>query len=167
MSVYLRLLRLVMVALLVAGCRSGPSGGDAPQNQPSPTSVAQAAEMKKAGVVWTNGDIRAFYLRTVATIGPSNERWKQENVPAEERARRAFQVRHDARMTARAMMKDPAEVKLLQKRDQEKYGSPDGPSFDSLVARQKAKGVTGDAVYEAIVASAQHTDGAVNEMFGL
>lgn len=160
-----RALRLLPL-LLALGCRSSPSPGDALSNQPAPGSVAQAAEMKDAGAAWTNGDIRAFYLRTIATIGPSNEQWKQQQVPADERARRAFAVRHDARLTARAMMKDPAEVTLLQERDRAKYGTPDGPTFDFLVAQNQKNGLAGDAVYEAIVASAQRTDGAVNDMFG-
>ena len=167
MRLHLRLLRLVLVALLVVGCRSGAPAGDAPGSEPSPTSAAQAEALKESGVAWDNAEIRAFYLRTIATIAPSDDRWKRENVPAEERGRRAFQIRHDARMTARAMMKDPAEVELLRARDREKYGGPDGPSFDQLVAHEKEKGLAGDAVYEAIVASAQRTDGAVNEVFGL
>jgi hypothetical protein len=161
-----KLLRLALALLLAVGCRSGAPGGDAPSDKPIPSSSAQAGELKRAGVAWDDVEVRAFYLRTVATIGPSNEGWKRADMPAEERARRAFVIRHDARVTARAMMKDPAEVRLLEARDEQKYGHTDGPTFDELVARQKAKGLAGDAVYEAIVESAQHTDGLVNDLSG-
>jgi hypothetical protein len=162
-----RLLRLVLVASLLAGCARGGASAEPPSGQPIPTSLAQAAEMKRAGTAWRDGDIRAAYLRMVATIGPANERWKAEHLPAEERARRAFQLRHDARLLARAMMKSAAEVEALRRRDVEKYGTPDGPSFDWLVERERKKGLSGDAVWEAIVLSAQRTDRAVNEVFGL
>ncbi len=113
----------------------------------------------------TDDEIRAHYLRLVAASGPAEAQWKQEGVAALERARRAFQMRHDARLTCRAMMSDPRAVEALQRRDQEKYGHPDGPTLDDLVEHERKKGLTGDAVFEAIVASAQRTDRAVNEMF--
>jgi hypothetical protein len=65
------------------------------------------------------------------------------------------------------MMKDAADVDALKARDQAKYGSPDGPTFEWLVTHEQQKGLSGDAVYEAIVESAQKTDRAVNEAFGL
>ncbi|APR83243.1 Hypothetical protein A7982_08592 [Minicystis rosea] len=168
MSLRAGFVRFVFVVALLAGCaRAGTGAGEAPSNKPVPTSVAQAEEMKRAGTSWEDAEIRAAYLRMVAAIGPANEAWKQEHLPAEERARRAFQMRHDARQTTRAMMKNAAEIALLQKRDQEKYGNPDGPTFEMLVERERKKGLTGDDVYEAIVKSAQRTDQSVNELFGL
>jgi hypothetical protein len=161
-----KLLRVALAALLLAGCRSGAPAGDAPSDKPVPSSSAHVEALKKAGVAWDDGEVRAYYLRTVASIGPADAGWRREGVPAEERARRAFRIRHEARVTARAMMKDPAEVRLLEARDQQKYGHPDGPTFDELVARQKDKGLAGDAVYEAIVESAQRTDGLVNDLSG-
>jgi hypothetical protein len=158
----IRIRNIVFAALLLGAC----ARPEAPSEKPVPTSVAQAEEMKRGGARWDNGEIRRAYLAMVAAIGPANERWKQENVPAEERARRAYQMRKDARLLARAMMKDPAEVALLRKRDVEKYGTPDGPTLDWLVEKERKKGLSGDAVWEAIVESAQRTDRAVNEVFG-
>ena len=160
--------RFLFVLALLAGCaRSGTGAGDAASNKPVPTSVAQAEALKRAGTSWDDAEIRAVYLRQVAAIGPANDAWKQANLPAEERARRAFQMRHDARQTSRAMMKNAAEVALLRKRDQEKYGNPDGPTFEMLVERERKKGLVDDDVYEAIIKSAQRTDQSVNEWFGL
>lgn len=155
------------MALSIASCtHTPPPGTDAASTAPQPSSIAEVDSFKQRGVSWSNADVRAFYLRRVAEIGPANEAWKKENVPAEERAKRAFQMRHDARVLARAMMSDAAQVEALKKRDTEKYGTPDGPTFEWLVERNKKKGLAGDAIYEAIVESAQQTNSAVNEMFG-
>ncbi len=125
--------------------------------QPAPGSAAQATELRERGVSWSNAQVRAHYHRLIEVIPQKDAQWKQEGVSVEERARRAFQIRHDARLTARAMMSEAAEVELLRKRDLDKYGHPDGPTFEQLVAQQRKKGREGDAVYEAIIESAQRT----------
>ncbi len=161
---------LGLVALVLAvglGCaKPGPPVELASANA-LPTSSAQALGLKATGIAWTNAEIRAHYLVLVAAIGPANAAWKRDDVPAEERAHRAFQTRHDARVTCRAMMSSPRDVASLEQRDQEKYGHPDGPRFEELVERERAHGLTGDAVFDAVVESAQRTNSAVNEMFGL
>jgi hypothetical protein len=155
---------LVLVLGVALGCKPSPAPSPA---GPLPTSVAQAETLKKGGAAWTNEQIRVYYNQVVATIGPADDGWKREGLPVEERARRAFAIRHDARLTSRAMMTDPHEVDDLRRRDQEKYGNPDGPTFELLVESGKKKGATGDAVYEGIVASAQQTDAKVNALFGI
>jgi hypothetical protein len=144
-----------------------PSPAPTAAEAPLPESVAEAEKQKAAGARWDNARIREHYLALVSRIAPANEAWVKEGVPPEERARRAYQMRHDARLTARAMMGDPAEVADLQARDREKYGNPDGPTFEQLVESGKKKGRSGDALYQAIVESSQRTDNIVNEMFGL
>jgi hypothetical protein len=157
--------RHLLLAIVLLGCK--PSSNEHASNKPFPDTPAQAASLQQSGVTWENGDIRAFYLARVGAIGPANEQWKRESVPAEERARRAYQMRRDARILARVMMKDRAQVEALRRRDQEKYGSPDGPALEWLIEKEKKKGLLGDAIWEAIVESAQRTNTAVNEMFGL
>lgn len=157
----------LLLSLALLGCTPRDAGGDATSTKPFPDSSAQVASLRQSGVVWTNGEIRAFYLRRVAAIAPADQQWKKEGLPAVERAHRAFQMRKDARLLTRAMMADRAEVAALGVRDQEKYGSPDGPTFEWLVAHEQQRGHAGDAVYEAIVESAQRTDRSVNEAFGL
>jgi hypothetical protein len=132
-----------------------------------PSSVVEAEALKASGISWTNEEIRIHYNKIVGTIAAANEKWKQEGVALEERARRASEIRHNARLTCRAMMASRAEVEDLRKRDQEKYGNPDGPTFEQLVESAKKKGIVGDAIYEGIIASAQHTDEAVNAIFGI
>ena len=135
-----------------------------PAGKPAPTTAAEATALRGSGVTWSNAEVRGHYLKLVGEIGPANARWKGESLSAEERARRAFQMRHEARITGRAMMSDRSEVLALEERDKAKYGHPDGPTFDELVKRNQAKGLAGDAVFEAIVESAQRTNGAVNDM---
>lgn len=165
LAIAVRLFQVACLAIVITiGCTPAPA---ASTTKPYPTSVAQADEMKKGGASWTNQEIRVRYNQIVSTIAASNEQWKREGLSAEERARRAYQVRHDARVLSRAMMASRVEVELLEKRDQEKYGHPDGPTFDELVESAKKKGVAGDAIYEQIIESAQRTDAATNAAFGV
>lgn len=132
-----------------------------------PDTAEEATAARAAGQSWTDAQIRTIYICRALQIGPENALWVKAGADAQTRARRAWQIRHDARLTARAMMADPEAVKALQARDQERYGSPDGPSFDWLLKHDADKGLSGDAVYEAIVESAQRTDGEVNRSAGL
>ncbi len=157
-----------IVALVLAfGCGPSSAPVEVASGKPLPSSSAQALGLKTSGSAWTNAEIRAHYLTLVAAIGPADAKWKKQGIDTEERAHRAFQTRHDARLTCRAMMTDAREVAALEQRDQEKYGHPDGPRFEELAAREAAKGLSSDAVFEAIVESAQRTNKAMNEMYGL
>lgn len=138
-----------------------------PAGLPRPQDVAEAQRLKQAGTSWSNQQVRQLYLERVATISGEDSKWRAGGVPANERAARAFKLRRDARLTARAMMSDAEEVAMLQARDQEKYGSPDGPSLEYLVEKARAKGLEGDALYESIVESAQRTDAGTNRGMGL
>ena len=115
----------------------------------------------------TNEEIRKWYNRQVTTIPALNKQWVTQGLSAEERARKAQEIRHDARLKARGFMADKAEVKLLQNRDLKHYGNPDGPTFDYLVEKNRKKGLRGDAVYEDIVASSSRTDKGYNEKYGV
>lgn len=166
-------LALCLGAVASAGCsREGSEVAAAPAEPwpaglAKPADVAEAQALKSAGTSWTNKQARQLYLERVATIAGADAKWKAEGLPAEDRARRAFAARHAARMTARAMMGDPSEVAALQERDRAKYGDPDGPSFELLVEKARAKGLTGDAIFESIVESAQRTDAGTNQSVGL
>jgi hypothetical protein len=166
-------LRFALVALslagpAVAGCsREAPATEEAwPAGLPRPQDAAEAERLEQTGTRWTNRQARQLYLERVAGIAGEVETWQAQQIPAEEQARRAYQIRHDARMTARAMMSDPAELAALQERDRAKYGNPDGPTFEWLLERAGAKGLAGDAAYLSIVESAQRTDAGVNQGLG-
>jgi hypothetical protein len=143
-----------------------PATIDAGSSAPLPETLEQAQSQVAAGVNWSNVQVREHYLRMVARIGASNDDWKKQGLKAEDRAKKAFQMRYEARLICRAMMTDKELLEALRARDQRKFGHPDGPTFDELVKHEEKKGLKGDAVFEAIVASAQRTDAIVNELIG-
>jgi hypothetical protein len=168
----MKLKHLLISAFFLASCTSADdfSVAQCPvllQGASLPTSEEGATAQKQTGKVFSNKDIRVRYLCDVAQIAPQNIEWKTQNVSIEERAKKAFEIRHNARKTARAMMQSTAEVDMLKQRDQAKYGSPDGPTFDWLVEKAKGKGLTGDAIYQEIIESAQRTNEDVNKALGL
>lgn len=138
-----------------------------PPGLAKPADVAEATALRASGVVWTDRQVRQFYLERVATVGGRDQQLRTEGQSAEARARAAYQARHDARMTARAMMQDQEAVKGLEARDRVKYSNPDGPTFEYLVERGREKGREGDALFEGIVESAQRTDEATDRSLGL
>jgi hypothetical protein len=115
----------------------------------------------------TNAEIRQWYNDQVATIPVLNEQWLKDGLSAEDRAHNAHEIRHAARLKARSFMQNKDEVVLLQARDMEKYGNPDGPTFEQLVQKHLKDGLTGDAVYEEIVGSAVRTNRDYNQKFGV
>lgn len=137
-----------------------------PAGLPRPADVAEAQAHRAKGVVWTDRQVRQLYLERVAAIGTADAGLQAAGKPTQERARAAYTTRHDARATARAMMRDAAMVEELWARDREKYGTPDGPSFEFLVEKAEAKRQTGEAVYQSIIDSAQRTDVATNRSMG-
>ncbi|MBK7828859.1 hypothetical protein [Nannocystis sp.] len=138
-----------------------------PTGLPRPPSAAEASALKASGVAWTDPQVRQFYLDQVAKIADADAELQRAGKSVEARARAAFTARHEARMTARAMMQDAAAVEALRARDREKYNSPDGPTFEYLLERAQQKGLTGDAIFQSIIDSAQRTDAATNRSMGL
>ncbi len=156
--------------LVLPGCEATEAavapGDPWPSGLARPADASEAATLRASGVAWTDRQVRQLYLERVAEIGPTDQRLRSEGQSASARARAAFQARHDARVTARAMMQDSAAIDALRARDLEKYGTPDGPSLEYLVERARAKGLEGDAVHESIIESAQRTDAATNRSLG-
>jgi RHS repeat-associated protein len=126
----------------------------------------QPAKAAPRGNPMTNEQVRQWYLDRDSNIPELNEIWKQQSMSAEARARMAFNIRSQARQTAREMMTDPVEVTGLRERDVAHHQNPNGPTFELLVARLRAKGFSGDALYEEIVRSATRTDTETNRKFG-
>lgn len=139
--------------LMWAGLMSGAAmaGDDAPTANPPRT----------------NAEIRQWYNDQVATIPVLNEQWLKQGLSAEARARKAQEIRHGARIQARAYMQNPDEVADLQKRDMQVYGNPDGPTFEQLVSKNRNRGLQGDAVYEDIVGSSNRTNADYNKRFNV
>lgn len=131
------------------------------------SSQAQSPSAATSAVPKTNNEIRQWYNDQVAPIPALNEQWIKQGLSVEQRARKAQEIRHAARIKAREYMQDKSEVADLQARDTEKYGNPDGPTFEYLVANNKKKGMTGDDVYEDIIGSANRTNAAYNAKYNV
>jgi hypothetical protein len=112
----------------------------------------------------SNSDVRRMYLERVSHIPQLNEVWNAEGTPARERAERAWGIRHDARLEARRLMSDAKEVEMLRARDLARYGSVDGPTFEWLVENLESQGLSGDALYEAIIEGSFRTNEALNRL---
>lgn len=112
-----------------------------------------------------NGEIRQWYNDQVARIPELDAHWRAEGLSTEERARRAYDVRHEARVGAREMMPDRSQVAALRQRDTQKYGNPDGPTFDQLVETNVERGMTHDEANESIIGSSTRTDDGYNRRF--
>jgi hypothetical protein len=129
-----------------------------------PNSPDQAKAWKASGAHWSDAEIRDLYVRESRAIAADNRDWKRLGIPAEQRARAAYGIRHNERLTSRAMMGNFFATLLLRVRDFFKYGHCDGPTFEQLVAEARAQGLRGDAVYEHIVRTSEQTDDAVTKM---
>jgi hypothetical protein len=111
----------------------------------------------------TNAEIRRWYLERVAQVHQLNEQWLAQGLSAKERAQKAWQVRHDARLEARAMMADSEEVEDLRQRDLDEYGNPDGPTFEFLIEEWREAGLKGDGIYLAIIEGARRTNSGTDK----
>ncbi|MGO4882502.1 MAG: hypothetical protein ACLP59_16965 [Bryobacteraceae bacterium] len=95
-----------------------------------------------------NSEVRTWYRERVAEIPALNQKWIAQTVSLEERARRAWRIRYDIRIEARAMMENPSEVEDLRERDRRLYGNPNGPTFDQLVQEGLQHGLPRDQALE-------------------
>ncbi len=110
----------------------------------------------------TNCDIRTWYNFQVLAIPKLNEYWLSQGISLEERALKAYTLRHEARIHARHMMPNKDEVALLQKRDLAKYGNPNGPTFDYLMEKNQGQGMSMEEAYERIIQTASQTNSNYN-----
>lgn len=151
---------MAWLILALWGCAPSPPS-------PYPADAAEALTLRAAGEAWTDREARAWYLLEVARIPAIDAALQAEGRDAEARARAAWAHRKHARLGARAMMSDPAEVEALRQRDRELYGDPDGPTFEWLTARAAERGLEGDAVWLWIVDSAGRTNPWTDLRLGL
>ncbi len=114
------------------------------------------------GVPKTDCEIRLWYNYQIVAVGVINEKWKQDGIDLKTRAHKAYEMRHEARVNARYLMQDEEAVKALQARDTEKYGNPDGPTFEYLLKKNTDKGLALEAAYQAIIDSSSRTDKRYN-----
>lgn len=120
------------------------------------------ASQNMAGIPTTNCEIRLWYNYQVVAIGVLAEKWKQDGLSLKERALKAYDRRHEARVHARFLMQNKAEVQQLEERDRTKYGNPDGPTFEYLVKKSTSQGLSLEQAYENIIKSSSQTDTRYN-----
>lgn len=132
---------------------------------PETTDSAQTKEKEEAVLVAvpkTNCEIRIWYNYQVVAIGKINAKWESDGLDLETRARRAYELRHNARVNARYMMQNKAEVKELQARDLVKYGNPNGPTFEYLLKKNTDKGLSEAEGFQSIIDSSSRTSAVYN-----
>lgn len=149
-------LSLILSLSTLSGCSTLPIENDSVSNN---SEIAKAVYLQTPS---TDCEIRKWYNYQVVAIPLINKRWLSDKVTLRERAKRAYDIRHKARMNARFMMLDKSEVKKLRERDKAKYGNPNGPTFPYLVKRSQEKGVKGDNVYKKIIQSSSRTSPTYN-----
>ncbi len=128
-------------------------------------SNALELELKARTQPLSNTDVRYWYNQTVEPIPKLNEQWIRHNVSLEGRAINSYGIRHDARLQARSLMANPADVELLQTRDLAKYGNPNGPTFEYLYDGYASMGYSDREIYQAIIDSSRMTNPEYNAMF--
>lgn len=95
----------------------------------------------EASAVYAHGELRMREL---------NERLIRDGVSVQERARVLSDLRNNLRDWTRELMSNRVAADVLAARET-------NLTFDDLVARNEAKGLDGDAVYEAIINTATHS----------
>jgi hypothetical protein len=113
----------------------------------------------------TNSEIRDWYLQKIAIIPQLDAEWIKQQVPLEDRARRAWKIRHDARVEARERMTDRVAVAMIRARDLLAYGHADGPTFEQLVAAARRRGLALEEAYGKIISGAQSSNEWVDRVF--
>lgn len=162
---FLSAILLVVLAHWSVGCAS--VGKEPARSAGGEAAAPEQCVPHEVTIPQTNAEIRLWYNYQVVAISEIDKRWVEEGLSAEVRAKRAYELRHEARVNARYMMPDKDEVKMLQQRDEVKYGNPDGPTFAHLVEKSQKEGLEGDQVYETIIASSSRTSAAYNKQYGV
>ena len=114
----------------------------------------------------TNREVRAWYHLQIQRITPADADLAATGTSLEQRARHAFASRREARLKARTLMSDAADVHLLEARDLALYGRPDGPTFESLFQSLHTSALPTDDIYRMIIESASRTNSEFDRRFG-
>jgi len=114
------------------------------------------------GIPKTDCEIRLWYNYQIVAVGVINKKWVEDGIDLKTRAHKAYEMRHEARVNARFMMQDKGMVEKLQSRDMEKYGNPNGPSFEYLLKKNTDKGLSENEAYQSIIDSSSRTDKKYN-----
>lgn len=163
-AAFATVLALVVGPATVAGCDHGTStqqsNSAALSNSTAPEPVrvlrlpdypAGTLSESQTRTVYTQGELRMRLL---------DEQLASQGVDTEERARILFQERNSLRSWARTLMRNRLLADLLNALEP-------NLTFEDLVARNQVKGLSGDALYNAMITSATRSRGGVNDFLGI
>jgi hypothetical protein len=122
--------------------------------------IASATHSHYAAETLSNAETRTVYTTLELRMREVSDRLDRDGVGLEDRARALYGLRASIRTWTRALMADRETADYLT-------ANEPNPTFDDLVERQRAKGREGDAIYEAIIASATRSRASVNESLGI
>ncbi|MGV0815337.1 toxin glutamine deamidase domain-containing protein [Mycolicibacterium boenickei] len=105
-------------------------------------------------------ETRTVYTTFELRMRELREQLLRDGVGAEERARTLYGMRATIRSWTRSLMQDRRLAEWLNDNEP-------NPTFDELVAKNRAKGLVGAEIYEAIVASSTRSRGSVNAELGI
>ena len=108
----------------------------------------------------SNAETRTVYTTFELRMREVSEQLVRDDVGLEEQARTLYELRASIRTWTRALMADRETADYLT-------ANEPNPTFEDLVARQRAKGRVGDEIYQAIIASATRSRASVNESLGI
>jgi hypothetical protein len=140
------------------------SPGASPTPEPgtggAPDPVTRLGLPNYAPGTLSNAEARTVYLQGEQRMRQLNDQLAQQGVSIEERARQMSDMRNSLRSWARVLMTDRALADQL---------NADEPNmaFEQLIAKNQAKGLTGDDVYKAIIDSSVGSRGSVNRGLGI
>ncbi|WP_077088668.1 MPT63 family protein [Mycobacterium rhizamassiliense] len=132
--------------------------GSAADPAPEPVRTLALPDYKPASL--SVFETRTVYLQGEVRMRQLNDRLASQGVSPEERARFMFERRNALRTWARALMSDRAAAAQLDKKDP-------NVTFEYLAVRNQAKGLSGDALYNAIITRATRSRISVNESLGI
>jgi hypothetical protein len=118
----------------------------------SATATRDAGPLPPFAAKISQGDrpVRQWYKAEIAKI-PFRVDTK---LPLREQALQAFHMRNEIKLAARKMMTDPIEIRLL----------PPPRTFEDIVARARAAGFNGDALWRHIITDASHSNKLVDAL---
>lgn len=109
----------------------------------------------------TDDETRTVYTTFELRMGEVHAQLVSDGAGAEQRARTMYGMRAALRSWTRALMENRELAEYLN-------ANEPNPTFEALVERQRTKkGLTGDAIFEAIVASSMRSRSSVNEALGI
>lgn len=125
------------------------AGGDPPLGLP-----------RYSGGTLSDEETRTVYLHGELRMRQLNEELIRRGVSAEKRAHIMFEQRNKLRSWARQLMSDRQLAEYLNANER-------NLTFEDLVAKNQARGLSGDALYDAIVESSTRSRPSVNNSLGI